>query len=91
MKSVTSKRFRTCFKVLPAEIQDEARRAYRLWRENPYHSLLQFKQVKPDELPLYSVRVLDTGYRALGEFAGDVIVWRWIGTHEEYIQRIQRD
>jgi hypothetical protein len=51
---------------------------------------LQFKQVKPDDLPLYSVRVMDTGYRALGEFAGDRMIWRWIGTHEEYIRQIRK-
>ncbi len=89
MKSVTSKRYRKCFVSLPAEVQNEARRAYRLWRDNPYHPLLQFKQVKPDGLPLYSVRIMDTGYRALGEFAGDGVIWRWIGTHEEYIQQIR--
>lgn len=90
MKSVTSKHFRTCFNALPAEIQDEARRAYRLWKVNPYHSVLQFKQVKPDGVPLYSARVMDTGYRALGEFAGDGVVWRWIGTHEDYIRLIRQ-
>lgn len=54
MNSVTSKHFRTCFNALLAEIQDEARRAYRLWKVNPYHSVLQLKQVKPDGVPLYS-------------------------------------
>jgi hypothetical protein len=90
MKSYTSKQFRTCFKVLPPDIQDEARRAYRLWRVNPYHSVLQFKQVKPDDVPLYSVRIMDTGYRALGEFADDAVIWRWIGTHMDYIRLIRR-
>jgi len=35
---------------------------------------LQFKQVKPDVPPVYSVRIMNTGYRALGELVGDTVV-----------------
>jgi hypothetical protein len=26
-------------------------------------------------------------YRAVGHFVGDVFLWEWIGTHEEYNKR----
>ena len=84
MKSVTTKRFRTRLRALPREIQMQARRAYLLWRDNPAYPALQFKQVKPDVPPLYSVRIMNTGYRALGELDGDTVIWRWIGPHAEY-------
>ncbi len=89
MKSVTTKRFRTRFQSLPRDIQKEARRAYRLWRENPAYPALQFKQVKPDVPPVYSVRIMNTGYRALGELDGDTIIWRWIGTHDDYMRMLR--
>jgi hypothetical protein len=84
MRSVTTKRFRQRFEALPREIQNEARRAYRIWKENPAYPALQFKRVRGDVPRLYSVRIMNTGYRALGELDGDTVIWRWIGPHDEY-------
>lgn len=51
-------------KCLPEHIQELARRNYRLWRENPLHRSLQFKQVHVRG-EIYSIRV-GIGWRALG-------------------------
>ena len=56
--------FIACFRLLPEEIKNLARKNYRLWRENPSHPSLHFKRVNRRE-PIYSVRV-GSGYRAVG-------------------------
>lgn len=82
MNSFRTARFRQAFDQLPAEIQERARQAYRLFSQNPYHPSLQFKQVHPSQ-PIFSARItLD--YRALGIRDGDEIVWFWIGSHAAY-------
>lgn len=37
MKSFTSRSFREMYASLPKEVQSQARRAYRLFRDNPSH------------------------------------------------------
>ena len=82
MRSRTTRKFRERLAELPVEIQERARKAYGLFRENPAHRSLQFKQVHP-RLPIWSARV--TGdYRVLGTRDGEEIVWFWIGSHAEY-------
>src|SRR5262245_39752699 len=52
------------FAELPAEVQHQARRAYRIFRQNPNQPSLRFKPVHPTR-PIYSVRI-GPGYRAVG-------------------------
>jgi hypothetical protein len=82
VKSRATPRFWASYRDLPTEIKESARKAYRLFREDPQHPSLQFKKVHVLE-PLYSVRVT-LGYRALGLLDGDGIAWFWIGTHAAY-------
>lgn len=82
MKSQVNEDFRKCYARLPAEVQEQARRAYRMWRDNPSHPGLQFKRIHGYE-SVYSVRV-GLGWRALGLLEGDTITWFWIGSHAEY-------
>lgn len=87
MKSRRNQRFRKLFDALPDNIQKQAYAAYQKFRTNPYHASLQFKQVSNTE-PLYSVRIGDH-YRALGlRQEDDLIVWIWIGSHEDYNNRV---
>jgi hypothetical protein len=86
VKSLVTEDFVACFRRLPNEIKDVARKNYRLWRENPHHPSLQFKRVNKKE-PIYSVRI-GIGFRALGLSEGDAITWFWIGSHAEYDQMI---
>ncbi|MBI4310798.1 MAG: hypothetical protein HY681_03360, partial [Chloroflexi bacterium] len=74
--------FRKAFSELPAPVQRQVREAYRLFQDNPHHPGLWFKQVHPSR-PIYSVRI-GLHYRALGVRDGDVMVWFWVGSHEQY-------
>ena len=82
--SRTSPPFRAAFGLLPKQIQTRARAAYRIFRENPSHPSLRFKNVHPTR-PIYSARV-GLAHRVLGIRHGDVIIWFWIGSHAEYDQ-----
>lgn len=82
MKSRLTPEFRKCFERLPLRVQEQARKAYGLFKENPYHPSLHFKCVDTQEA-IYSARV-GISYRVLGTKEGDTILWYWIGTHEEY-------
>lgn len=80
MTSRTQRLFWTHFDRLPAKVQDLARQKYRSWERDPFHPPLQFKPLVSN---VWSVRI-GLNYRALGRRSDDVIVWFWIGTHEEY-------
>ena len=82
MISKRTKRFKQLLRALPKEVQEQAYAAYRLFKDNPYHPGLFFKQVETKPI-LYSVRI-GLHYRALGLRRGDTIVWVWIGSHAEY-------
>lgn len=82
MISRTTKQFRDRLAELPEDIQERARKSYELFKQNPAHRSLQFKQVHPRR-PIWSARV--TGdYRVVGLRDGDEITWFWIGSHAEY-------
>lgn len=82
MKSRTTAKFRKAFSQLPKEVQEQARKAYRQFQEDPGHPGLRFKRVHP-KLQIYSARA-SKDYRAVGLRDGDTIVWFWIGTHADY-------
>lgn len=88
MISHTTERFRREFQQLPTHIQRQARQAYRLFMQNPYHPSLRFKQVHPAR-PIYSVRV-GIDYRAVGIMERDTVIWFWIGSHSEYDKLLAR-
>ena len=88
MTSRTTERFRRAFQSLPPNVQRQARTAYRLWKQNPFHPSLQFKQVHSRE-PIYSVRV-GIGWRAVGVRSEDEMVWFWIGSHADFDDLISR-
>ena len=83
MKSHITAAFRKRFAALPDDVRNQARVAYRLFLMNPHHSSLHFKRVHRTE-PIYSARV-GRSYRVVGLLEDDdVIVWFWIGPHEQY-------
>jgi hypothetical protein len=88
MKSRTTRSFRELFAALPARVQKQARQSYGLFRDNPRHPGLHFKQVHADP-PTYTARV-GIGYRVAGVLEGDTVTWFWIGTHAEYDKLIAR-
>ncbi len=76
MISRTTERFRIAHEALPEAIRRQARDAYRLFRQNPAHPSLRFRQVHPTR-PIYSARI-NLHYRVLGIRDADTILWFWI-------------
>jgi len=86
--SRTTEGFRKTFEQLPEQIPQQARAAYRLFRQDPAHPSLRFKQVHPSE-PVYSARV-GRSYRALAVLEGERLTWFWIGSHADYEDMLKR-
>ena len=82
MRSQATSNFWKLYARLPPSVQRRARKAYETWKENPRHPSLHFKRVD-DEEPIYSARVSDD-HRVLGILEGDMMIWYWIGSHDEY-------
>jgi hypothetical protein len=82
MISETTARFWKAFEQLPQPIQKAARETYQLWKEDPYHPSLHFKQVHSRKL-IYSVRI-NLDWRAVGVKEADTVIWFWIGSHADY-------
>ena len=82
MNSIITDDFRDCFAALPEEIREQARRAYRRWKDDPSHPGLRYKPIRGHP-GLRSVRV-GRGWRALGRVDGDTVTWFWIGSHADY-------
>jgi len=73
---------------LPPQVQAQARLAYQLFRRDPFHPGLRFKQVHPTR-PIFSARV-GLGYRALAVRTGEDVIWFWIGSHADYDNLLAR-
>lgn len=82
MKSKTTSDFWKCYKALPNEIREQAKKVYKLFNENPYHPSLHFKRIHSSR-PIFSVRIT-VNYRAVGIITNEVIIWFWIGSHSDY-------
>ena len=82
MKSAVLPSFWKAYKPLDESIKSRARKAYRLWVNNPFHPSLHFKCINSEE-DVWSARVT-RGYRAVGVMDGDTVTWFWIGNHDDY-------
>jgi hypothetical protein len=82
MKSATLPSFWAAYEILNGDVKRSARKAYRLWVENPFHPSLHFKCINREGNvgPLRIIR----GYRALGILERDTVTSFWIGSHDEY-------
>ena len=80
MTGKAHRRFWRKFEKLPASVQELARKKYALWRKDPFHPSLGFEERRNS---ICVVRI-GNSYRALGLREGDLVVWFWIGTHEDY-------
>lgn len=88
MKSILLDDFVALFRQLPDPVKAQARRSYRLWKENRQHPSLHFKRAHTKD-PVYSVRI-SRGYRALGLLEGETIAWFWVGSHTDYDETLTR-
>lgn len=82
MKSRTTAQFRKMFAVLPEQVQEQTREAYRQFKQDPSYPGLRFKKIHP-KLPIYSARI-SRNYRAVGQLDEDTVIWFWVGSHTEY-------
>ncbi|MDR1191580.1 MAG: hypothetical protein LBK60_07960 [Verrucomicrobiales bacterium] len=80
VKSLRDRKFIKLLARLPDHAQYLAEQKFLLWRANPAHPSLDFKELTHDR---WSVRVGDH-YRAVGIRHGELMIGYWIGTHENY-------
>lgn len=79
VKHQASRRFWRAYDALPPEVQRLADENYQLLQRDPRHPSLHFKKVGR----FWSARV-GAHHRALAVLEGAVVVWFWIGRHDEY-------
>ena len=87
MTSETTREFRRRLAGLSPDVRSYAKRVYARWRMDPWHPSLQFKTIH-DALPIYSVRI-GLHWRAIGVRRDDKVVWFWIGSHNDYDQKVE--
>jgi len=88
MISRTTKDFWKFYERLPDQIKKKAKDAFKRFQEDPYHPSLHFKRIHSSK-PIFSVRVTKD-YRVIGVTKGEIIIWFWIGSHNDYEKIIKR-
>jgi hypothetical protein len=79
LKSFASERFWQLYRELPSEVQRLADKQYALFRQDPFHPSLRFKQAGE----VWTVRI-GRSHRAIAYREGNSLYWGWIGSHEAY-------
>lgn len=79
MNSSITKSFRDRLRKLPPEIQQPARKNFKLRLRDPAHPSLRFKKTGA----FGSARV-GSRHRVLARWTEDEVEWFWIGSHDEY-------
>lgn len=82
MNSETTPDFWKEYAKLDSSLKRSARKAFLLWRDNPFHPSLRFKCVNSNK-NIWSVRI-SKSHRALCIVIDDTAVWFWIGSHDGY-------
>lgn len=82
MKSIHTKAYHELFVKLPSDVQQQARKANRLFEEDPSYPSLRFKCIDKEK-SRYSIRV-NKSYRIVGKKIDDTIYWYFIGKHSDY-------
>jgi len=82
MKSHTLPSFWEQYERLDESLKKQARKAFILWAQNPFHPSLHFKCIASRE-GVWAVRI-SRGYRAVGILENDTVTWFWVGSHKEY-------
>jgi hypothetical protein len=76
------------FAELPEPVQEQTRKAYRQFKQNPNYPGLRFEKVHP-QLSIYSARI-NRDCRAVGQLEEDTVIWFWIGSHAEYDELLKQ-
>jgi hypothetical protein len=77
--SHASREFWALYNGLPEPVQEQAKKQYEVFAQNPFHPSLRLKPIGP----FWAVRISGS-YRALAARRGDQFFWFWIGSHSEY-------
>lgn len=85
MRIARTERFKAAYVELTPSNQQQARKAIRLFRENPHHPGLRVKKIKGTE-SIWEARV-SRSIRMTFEVHGDLIVLRNIGEHDKTLAR----
>ena len=85
MKSFGTSRFWREYALLPQEMQRKVRKAYRLWKADPWHPSLHFAP----KGNFWTVRI-DRGWRVIGRKDGDTLYWLTIQPHDGYERFLQQ-
>ncbi len=88
MISHINAKFKKSYKKLPSEIRKIAKKQYKTFQKDPYHSSLHFKRVHSSQA-IYSARITQD-YRTIGVLKDGVIIWFWIGSHDDYDKLLKR-
>jgi len=72
------------YQNLPRSVQRLAGNKFELLKQNPRHPSLHLKKVGMR----WAARI-NKDYRALAREENGILVWFWIGKHDEYMRRIQ--
>lgn len=82
MNSRARPSFWRAYERLSPRAKQAARRAYAMFAQDPRHPSLRFKKLAGYD-HVWSVRINEQ-YRAIGERHGEVVIWVWVGTHNEF-------
>ncbi|MBF0548847.1 MAG: hypothetical protein HQM08_30785 [Candidatus Riflebacteria bacterium] len=82
MNSATLPSFWDLYRKLDRNVRPQAKKAYRLWSDDPFYPSLRFKCINREE-SIWAVRI-SIGIRALGILEDDTVTWFWIGNHDDY-------
>lgn len=83
MQIATTKTFEKLFKSLDKRIQRKAAQRTEIFKQNPFHPILQTEKLHPKTRGVWSFRV-DYEHRIVFKFiAADVAEFRFIGHHNK--------
>ena len=84
MKNRANQDFWRCYHKLPKKTRRLADKSFELFKADPSHPSLHFKKVGN----LRSVRV-GLNCRAVAVVEKKILIWFWIGNHDEYEKLIE--
>lgn len=76
-----TQRFWEDYRRLPDDIKKKARKAFRLFSQNPRHPSLETHYIRGTNNPKVYEGYIDRGYRFTFHYEEDAVVYRRIGPH----------
>lgn len=70
------------YRNLPPKLQEKAKKAFALFKQNPHHPSLQTHPIRGTSNPKIFEGYLDRGYRFTFHYEEGAVVFRRIGSHD---------